>query len=118
MEQETNIARAQNLLKLEAQKQETELSRKINERKAKRALLQEKVKEEELKRRQAEKMCREQIEFERERADNDIKGLADMQALKKEEMERLEVGFNQERERRKDALKAQLQELLAKAKAG
>ena len=116
LEQETNIARAQNLLKVEAQKQESELSRKINERKAKRALLQERIKEEELKQKEAEKLCRDQVEFERERADQDIKNLADLESLKRKELEELEGDFNQERERKKDILKQQLQDALAKAK--
>ena len=84
------------------------MSRKIHERKAKRALLQERIKEEEMKKKEAEKLCRDQVEFERERADQDIKNLADLEELKRRELEGLEEDFNKARERKKDELKQKL----------
>lgn len=69
-----------------------------------------------MKKKEAEKLCRDQVEFERERADQDIKNLADLEELKRRELEGLEEDFNKARERKKDELKQKLQTALQKAK--
>lgn len=79
-------------------------------------MLEARIKDEEAKKREAENQFRDQLEFERGRADQDIKNLADLGGLRKSELERLKEDFEAEREQKKDELKQRLQQELAKAK--
>lgn len=63
---ETDIARINNLLKLESQKQEQAMRRKLEERKHKHALVEKHVSAEEAKRGKIEEQAKDQLKFAKE----------------------------------------------------
>ena len=112
---ETDIARINNLLKLESEKQQDALRRKLAERRHKHRLVEQKLQQEEPQRTQIEEDARDQLKFQREKAQRELQELGDLPKLEKREMEALRKKQFVEREEAKAATKRELQTALRRA---
>ena len=115
---ETDIARINNLLKLESQKQEQAMRRKLQERKHKHALLEKHIETEEAKRGKIEEEGKDQLKFAKEVAQKELEELQNLEELRKKELNDLQKQQFIEREEFKARTKQELQQALKRGARG